>query len=96
MDCQYCTELNQLEFEKKTCNFKNRRELFLLLLLNTLLSIKYFNDKLYYCEDGKECLICKIEIIYTDFEYDLYKDMFDLNHLIECHSNLYHYLNQLF
>ena len=34
--------------------------------------------------------------IYVDYEYDLYKNMFNLDFLTKCHSNLFHYLNQLF
>ena len=69
---------------------------FYFLLLNAFFNIKCFNDQLCYCENGKECLICKIKGIYTNFEYDLYKNMFDLDFLIEFHSNLYHCLNQFF
>lgn len=34
--------------------------------------------------------------IYVDYDYDLYKNMFNLNFLAKCHSNLIHYLSQLF
>ena len=88
VDCQNSSssELTQLEFEKKTCVFKDGQQL-LFALLNTLLNIKWFNDQLCYCENKKECLICKIKRIYTDYEYDLYKNMFDLDFLIKSHSN---------
>ena len=48
MHCQNCNELNQSELERRTCTFKNRREL-LLFLSNTLLS----NDQLCYCQKRK-------------------------------------------
>lgn len=35
-------------------------------------------------------------MIYVDYEYDLYKNMFNLDFLTKCHSNLFHYLNQRF
>ena len=69
---------------------------FYFLLLNTLLNFTCFNDQLCYCENRKECLICKIKRAYADYEYELYNNMLDVDFLIECHSNLYHYLNQLF
>lgn len=95
MDCSHCSELNQPEFGWKTCTFKNRREL-LFFLLNTLLNIKCFTDQLYYCENRKECLICITKRTRTGYEYDLYKNMFDLDFLVKCHADLYNYLNQLF
>ena len=67
-----------------------------MLLLNTLLNIKCFNDRLCYFENRRECLIFKIKRTYTNYVYELYKNMFDLDFLIECYSNLQHYLNQLF
>ena len=69
---------------------------FYFLLLNTLLNFKCFNGQLCYCENRKECLICKIKRACTDCEYELYNNILDVDFLIECHSNLYHYLNQLF
>ena len=69
---------------------------FYFLLLNTLLNFKCFNDQLCYCENRKEYLICKIKRAYADYEHELYNNMLDVDFLIECHSNLYHYLNQLF
>ena len=69
---------------------------FYFLLLNTLINFKCFNGQLCYCENRKECLICKIKRACTDCEYELYNNILDVDFLIECHSNLYHYLNQLF
>ena len=52
--------------------------------------------ELCYCENRKQCLICIIKRIHTAYEYNLCKNMFDLDFLIICYSDLYHYLNQLF
>ena len=41
-------------------------------------------------------LQAKTEVIFANFQYDLYKNIFDLDFLSRCHTNLYHYLNQLF
>lgn len=95
MHCQNCNELNQSEFERRTCTFKNRREL-LLFLSNTLLNIKCFNYQLCYCQKRKEYLVFKIKRTYTDYEYELYKNMFDLDVLSNCHSGLHPHLYQLF
>ena len=40
--------------------------------------------------------MCKIKRIYTDYECDLYKNMFNLVFLTKYYYNLYHYLDQLF
>lgn len=95
MDFQNCIELNQSEFERKIRTFKKRCEL-LFFLLNTLLNITNFSNQLCYCEDRKECLICKIKRTHNDLEYHIYKNMFVFGFLITCHFDLYPYLNQLF
>ena len=95
MDCQCCSEVNSLNSRRKVAPLKIV-ENFSFFLLNPVLNIKCFNDQVCSCDNGKECLICKIKRICTDFEYDLYKNMFDLDFLTECNSNLYHYLNQPF
>ena len=44
----------------------------------------------------KKWKIYKITRIYYDYEYGLYKNMFNLDFLIKSHTNLYNYINQLF
>ena len=93
MSCKNCSELTHMEFERKTCIFKNRREL--LFLLNTILDAKSFDDHLCYCGNEK-CLICKMKRTFNSHEYNSYQYMFDLNFLINCHSYLYYYCNERF
>ena len=95
MDSQGCCKINQDKFQRLTCEFKNRH-VQLFFLLNTLLNIKCFGDRLCYCRNKKECAICKIKRIYVDYEYDFYKNMLNLDFLTKFYSNLVHYLNQLF
>ena len=90
MSCKNCSELTHMEFERKTCVFKNCYEL-LLFLLNAILNLKSFDDDLCYCGNEK-CLICKMKRTFNNHEYNLSRNMFDLNFLIDCHSYLYYYL----
>ena len=90
MSCKNCSELTHMEFERKTCVFKNCYEL-LLFLLNTILNLKSFDDDLCYCGNEK-CMICKMKRTFNNHEYNLSRNMFDLNFLIDCHSYLYYYL----
>ena len=72
------------EFDRETCQFKNRIDLYY-FLLNTLSLIKY--NGYYYCfcnekKTGKNkkqerCLIYQILIIFSDFESDLSNNMFN-------------------
>ena len=60
---------------------------------------KSFNElKEFFITHCTKIIICKyfIHRTYTAYGYDLYKNMFDLDFLIKCHSNLHHYLDQLF
>ena len=94
MSCKNCSELTHMEFETKTCIFKNCCEL-LVFLLNRILDAKSFDDDL--CDCGNEkCLICKMNRTFNSHEYNLYQTMFDLNFLINCHSYLYYYCNERF
>ena len=94
MSCKNCSELAHMEFQRKMCVFENCCEL-LLFLLNTVLNVKSFDDHLCYCGNGK-CLICGMKRTFNNHEYNLYRNMFDLNFLIDCHSCLYYYVNELF
>ena len=51
-----CRELDQDKFQTATYAFTNCHDL-VFFLLNTLLNIKCFGDRLCYCENKKECLI---------------------------------------
>ena len=95
MDCKNCPELNQDKFEKITCESKNHHNL-VFFVLNVLLNLKFFGDRICFWENRKECLVCKTNRIYDGYEYDIYENMFNLGFLIEYHSNIFYYLNQLF
>lgn len=90
MDFKNCHELNQDKFEKITCEFKNRH-----FSLNVLLNIKFFVNRISSCVDRKKCLVRKIKRIYNDYEYNIYKNMFNLDFLIKYHTNIFYYLNEL-
>ena len=94
MECKH-KYLTKEQFDKETCQFKNRFDLYY-FLLNTLSLITY--NGYYYCFCGEEkffkkkqerCFICQITIIFSDFESDLSKNMFNENFLKDYQSKLY-------
>lgn len=95
MDCQKCCQNNFSAFKEATCVFENRRDLSP-FLLNVVLNLKE-NGKLYcFCHHTSECEVCQIRKIFFDDEYDIYKNIFDLNFVAQFHANLHACLEELF
>ena len=95
MEHKECCQGDFPKFKIITRVFDTRRSLFF-FLLKILLNIKNYGEKLCYCERLKDWLICKFKRIHLDYEYSLYENMFSLDFLAKCHSNLYNYFRQLF
>ena len=89
------------EFIKKLTVFNSRFYL-RFFLLNTLSQIMYNGWWNCICNEEKEekqkekCTICKIQIIFTDFENDLEENMFDEEFLNDCNSKLCYHVMELF
>ena len=76
------SNMSKEEFKSLILMGKKSRYEILYFILNTLLQIFYDSDWYYYCEHFKnnsKCKICTIPLIFSNFEEDIKKNMFNVN-----------------
>ena len=95
MNCEHCCQNAKSVFDNATCVFSCQRNL-TIFLLNVLLNLKNNCDQYCYCELSQECTVCQFKKIYSNDEYEIYGNCFDLTFLAIFHVNLYHCLEELF
>lgn len=59
------------KFRKKTCDFDTRQDL-AYFLLNIILNLKLHRNKLCYCIEPDDCVICEMDETYANYEFELY------------------------
>ena len=101
MECEH-KNLNQEQFNKKIRSFKRRKDLYF-FLMNTF-NLILFNGY-YYCFCDKEdkkmpnkknCPLCQIPAIFSNFERDLENNMLDESFLWSYHEKLIFHLQEIF
>ena len=90
MSCQNCFKDKIDAFEKATCVFSSRRPL-VIFLLNVVLNIKDLRDHYCSCEKSciSSCLVCQFQLLYLNYDFDIYENYFDLHFLFTFHCHLY-------
>ena len=93
MDCQNCSSLDQVEFHRRTSNFK-----FNFILFTDHIALKLMVlDFAVICKDRDVQFATLIEFtLITAMIYMKICSALNLDFLLNCHTNLYHYSNQLF
>ena len=102
MECEH-VKITRAQFNEKVQFYANRKE-FLFFLLNTINLILHNGWQYCYCDKYEKrkrpeeinCKLCRIAIIFVDFEKDIYKDMFNDTFLWKYHSKLIFHLCQIF
>ena len=92
--CNNCFLNDQYKLENKSCFFKDRHVL-TLFLLNIILNIK--KKWLDFCKcDGKTmCLACRSNIIYREYQYNIYQHCLNLDFLAKVRENLFDNLEKM-
>ena len=89
MTCQKCLKDNVEAFENATYQFHSRRSL-VIFLLNVVLNVKDLWESYCFCDKVSflPCSVCQFQAVYLNDKYDIYKNSFDLNFLLNFHSHV--------
>lgn len=94
MVCENCFVNKTEKFQKTTFLFQSHQPL-VIFLLTVVLNIQQYWKDYWFCIDAKKCLICQIQTVYLNDQYDIYENSLNMDFLSKFHQHLVKNLNRL-